>query len=86
MNEHSLRIGNRGAPIHFRFDGKPIEAFDGETVSTALWASGVRAFDGGRTYFCAMGVCQQCAVWIDGTRVEACRAVARNGLDVRSGA
>jgi predicted molibdopterin-dependent oxidoreductase YjgC len=31
-----------------------------------------------------MGVCQQCAVWIDGVRVEACRTPVRAGLDVRT--
>jgi predicted molibdopterin-dependent oxidoreductase YjgC len=31
-----------------------------------------------------MGVCQQCAVWIDGMRVEACRTLARDGMRVRS--
>jgi aerobic-type carbon monoxide dehydrogenase small subunit (CoxS/CutS family) len=86
MNDNDLRIGKRGTPIHFKFDGEPVDAFDGETVATALWARGIRAWEGGRTYFCAMGVCQQCAVWIDGMRVEACRTIARAGLDVRSGA
>ena len=82
MNE--LRIGKRGVALRFHFDGKSVDAFEGETVATALWANGIRAWDGGRTYFCAMGVCQQCAVWIDGTRAEACRTPVRNGLDVRS--
>lgn len=37
-----------------------------------------------RVMFCAMGICQQCTVWIDGTRMEACRAPVREGMDVRS--
>lgn len=37
-----------------------------------------------RTLFCAMGVCQQCALWIDGRRIESCRVTVRDGLDVRT--
>jgi predicted molibdopterin-dependent oxidoreductase YjgC len=82
MND--FRIGARGRRVTIHFDGTRIEAFEGETVSTALWAHGIRGWNGGRAYFCAMGVCQQCAVWIDGTRVEACRTPARDGMRVTS--
>ena len=81
MND--LRIGARGARLTIWFDDAPVEAYAGETVSTALWAHGLRAWDGGRAYFCAMGVCQQCAVWIDGERVEACRTLVRDGMRIR---
>jgi hypothetical protein len=60
------------------FDDGRIEAFDGETVERAVGARH-RGWDGGRAYFCAMGVCQQCAVWIDAQRVEAAAPPARNG-------
>ena len=72
------------------FWGLDIPAFEGESVSAALWASGIRSWSAGeaagppsRAIFCAMGVCQQCAVWIDGTRVEACRTPVRAGLVVQ---
>lgn len=79
-----LRIGTRGERVAFYFDGARVDAFEGETVSAALWAHGIRGWNGGRAFFCAMGVCQQCAVWIGGTRVEACRMLVRSDLDVRS--
>jgi predicted molibdopterin-dependent oxidoreductase YjgC len=82
MND--LRIGARGRRVTIHFDDTRVEAFEGETVSTALWAHGIRGWNGSRAYFCAMGVCQQCAVWIDGTRVEACRTLARDGMRVTS--
>lgn len=88
-----LRIAGvgRGAGIRFRFEDREVEAHEGESVAAALWAAGVRHWnsgDGGaqppaRTLFCAMGVCQQCALWIDGRRVESCRVPVRAGLDVR---
>ena len=81
---NGLRLGARGPRVAIFFDDVRIDAYDGETVSSALWAHGIRAWDGGRAYFCAMGVCQQCAVWIDGARVEACRTLVRDGLRVRS--
>jgi predicted molibdopterin-dependent oxidoreductase YjgC len=86
-----LRIkGSRGPVLRFGFDGAEVEAFAGETVAVALLASGIPGFavnpaDGTpRGMFCAMGVCQECAVLIDGQVQEACRVLVRDGLDVRS--
>ena len=79
----------RGARIRFAFEGRPIEAFAGESVAAALLAAGVRhlrdapAGAAPRGAFCLIGVCQECLVEIDGQRVEACRASARDGLAVR---
>lgn len=94
MTADDLRIRDgvvRGASFTFRFDGREVAAHEGESVSAALWAAGVRTWSRAvavtppaRTVFCAMGVCQQCALWIDGVRIEACRTPAAPGLDVRS--
>ena len=95
MNATDLRIDDgvvRGPRVTFRFDERSIDACEGESVAAALWAAGVRewpADDSGagppsRTLFCAMGVCQQCALWIDGRRLESCRTLVRAGLDVRT--
>ncbi len=94
MTDGDLRIHDgvvRGASFTFRFDGRDIAAHEGESVAAALWAAGVRNWPRAveltppaRTLFCAMGVCQQCALWIGGVRMEACRTPARPGLDVRS--
>ncbi|MFO1415308.1 MAG: (2Fe-2S)-binding protein [Burkholderiales bacterium] len=91
----SLRIHDgvhRGPAVTFRFDGNDVSAHEGESVAAALWAAGIRTWGRGprdgmpapRTLFCAMAMCQQCAVWIDGARYEACRTPVRAGLDVRS--
>ncbi|MEO8751535.1 MAG: (2Fe-2S)-binding protein [Casimicrobiaceae bacterium] len=94
MSDADLRIHVgvvRGDPVRFRFDGRELDAFAGESLAAALWASGIRGWSttgtGGppaRTVFCAMGVCQQCAVWIGGVRVEACNTSVLAGLDVRT--
>lgn len=96
MSEVDLRIhdgGARGPRVTFTWNGRAVTAYAGESVAAALWAAGVRSDGSGgergegppyRVLFCAMGVCQQCVVTIDGTRVEACRVEVRGGLDVRT--
>lgn len=89
MNADDLRIGGsagRGERVRVRVDDRTFHAYAGESLSAALWAAGVRELSGGsdgppsRPLFCAMGVCQQCAVWIAGRRVEACRTQVYDGL------
>ena len=68
----------RGARVTLVFDGREVEAYAGETVAMALWAAGVRGLrasskDGKpRGLFCAMGICYECLVDIDGRPVRAC--------------
>lgn len=82
--------GRRAAPVSFSFNGAPVAAFAGETLAAALLAAGIRALGHSRAdlsargMFCAMGVCQECAVLVDETVVEACRTEVRDGLVVRS--
>ena len=82
---------DRGEPVTIFFDGIPVEAFAGESVAAALLASGVRQLRSSpragspRGAFCLMGVCQECVVTIDGSRVPSCQAPVRAGLTVASG-
>lgn len=88
-----LRIGahTRGAAIEFRFDGRAVSAYEGESVACALFAAGIRTLrrsprtELARGMFCLMGSCQECVMWVDGRRVAACQEPVRAGLDVRSG-
>jgi predicted molibdopterin-dependent oxidoreductase YjgC len=82
--------GIRRSPrVTFSFAGMPVEGHEGESVAAALYAAGIRHLrdaprDGApRGAFCAMGICQECLVVIDGHRLEACRASVTAGLDVR---
>jgi succinate dehydrogenase/fumarate reductase-like Fe-S protein len=86
-----LRIaGSRDATVKFRYDDLELEAVMGETVAAALLAAGKRGFavnpaDGSpRGLFCASGLCQECAVVIEGRIREACRVRVSEGLRVRS--
>ncbi|HLU39409.1 MAG TPA: (2Fe-2S)-binding protein [Planctomycetota bacterium] len=69
--------GARGARVTLVFDGREYKAFEGETVAMALWAAGVRGIRTSaagvpRGMLCAMGVCYECLVDVDGRPVRAC--------------
>lgn len=81
---------HRGAPLRFLMDGKPIEAFSGESVAAALLASGLRELrksprDGApRGAFCFMGSCQECLVWVGARKLPSCQVPVGQGLVVES--
>lgn len=70
----------------FSFDGREMRASAGETLSSALFANGVRVFGEkkGRPQgiFCANGQCSQCTVIADGRAVKACMTLVREGMEV----
>lgn len=89
MGAASLRIVGitRGASVKLYVDGRPVEAFAGENLATALWAAGIRQLrtsPGGasRGMFCGMGVCQECVVEVEGVAVLACQTRVAEGLEV----
>jgi predicted molibdopterin-dependent oxidoreductase YjgC len=78
----------RGPPVTIFVDDRPLQCFMGESVAAALLAAGADAFrrsvarDEPRGPFCLMGVCQECALRIDG-RVEAsCRVPVGEGMRI----
>ena len=77
--------------VGFTFDGVACEGREGEPVGMALWAAGNRAMrhastDGSpRGMLCAMGICFECLVRVDGEMVRSCLTPLREGMDVRSG-
>jgi glycine/D-amino acid oxidase-like deaminating enzyme len=79
-----------GSPVGFRFDGREIEALEGETVAAALAASDIVAVRQARSGeprgpFCGMGVCFDCLVTVDGRPSQrACLTKVLAGMDVRS--
>ena len=85
----SLRIdGDRSASVGFYFDDRLVMGRPGESVATALWGAGIRTLrrspiDGApRGMFCCIGICQECAVLIDGLRQPSCMTVVQPGLRV----
>ena len=76
--------------VHFSFDGVGMAGFEGEAISSALFANGVTRFSvhpkGGapQGIFCANGQCSQCTVIVDGLPRKACITALREGMDLRA--
>jgi sarcosine oxidase, subunit alpha len=75
--------------IPFTWAGQEMTARVGETISSALFANGVRIFghhhkDGSpQGIFCANGQCAQCTVIANGLPVKSCMTLVKKGLQVR---
>ena len=76
------------AKVPFTWKGQAVEGLAGETLSSALFAAGVRVFgrhhkDGAaQGIFCANGQCAQCLVLADGVPVKSCMELVRPGVRV----
>ena len=80
---------NRSKLITFTFDGKPVTAFEGDTIGSALYAAGQRTFSRSFKYhrrrglMCVAGQCPNCICSVDGAPgARACIEPARQGLVV----
>ena len=80
---------DRDRPVSFRFDGRPVEAFEGDTIGSALHAAGQRVLSRSFKYhrprglFCCAGQCPNCLVEVDGwPGVRACTEPVREGIEV----
>lgn len=87
-----LRLPGAGRIRRVRIvvDGRPVDAWAGESVAAALIADGDIAFRRTprrrepRGLFCGMGVCYDCLVVIDGQPgCRACMTPVRDGMVVR---
>lgn len=81
----------RGARLSIRFDGRAVEAYEGESVGAALHAAGERAlmrsvkYHRPRGLFCGTGKCANCLVRVDGTpNVRACVTPVHDGMVVET--
>jgi len=81
--------GARGAKLQFQLDDEPCDAYQGETIATALIGAGKRTFrlspkeKKPRGLYCGMGVCFECLVTVDGIpNVRACMTPVEAGMKV----
>jgi sarcosine oxidase subunit alpha len=82
---------DRARTIGFTFDGKPVSGFAGDSLGSALYASGRRVFSRSFKYhrprglLCCSGHCPNCMVTFDGVpNVRACVEPIREGAVVRA--
>jgi sarcosine oxidase, subunit alpha len=80
---------NREREVTFSFCGKPIRAFEGDTLGSALFASGQRVFSRSFKYhrprglLCCSGSCPNCMMTVDGVpNVRICAEPVREGASV----
>ena len=81
----------RGAAFELRVDGERVLAHAGETIAAALLAADRRVLrrtagrGQPRGIYCAMGVCGECAMVVDGEPgVRTCVTLAAPGMTVRT--
>src|SRR5689334_16092177 len=78
-----------GEVITFAVDGEPLEARRGQTIAAALYTNGRRVLRATRiqgkprAVYCAMGICFDCIVKVNGETSRACMRYVEDGMDVR---
>lgn len=86
MKNDNIALGER---VTVTVDGVALEARRGQTVAAALYASGRRVLRTTRIegkprgLYCAMGVCFDCVVKVNGETTRACMRYVEDGMDVR---
>ncbi|HEX5980162.1 MAG TPA: 2Fe-2S iron-sulfur cluster-binding protein [Thermoleophilaceae bacterium] len=80
---------DREREVFFTFDGKRVIGLEGDTIGSALFASGRRTFSRSFKYhrprglMCCAGQCPNCLVQVDGAPgVRACTEPVREGMKV----
>jgi len=90
---HHPVLGDMGERkiLTFTFNGREVQAYEGETVAAALIAAGIRVFRHShklhepRGVFCSIGHCTDCAMQVDGVEnVKTCVTRVKEGMRVVS--
>ncbi len=81
---------DRTTTIAFTYNGKPVTAFAGDTIGSALYAAGRRTFSRSFKYhrprglLCCQGHCPNCQMTVDGIpNVRTCATPVREGMSVK---
>lgn len=90
IKEHPILGADDGAKyITIYFEGKPIEAKEGEPVAVSLAAAGIKALrytqhrNEPRGIYCAQGKCSDCMMIVNGRpNVRTCVTPAEDGMRV----
>ncbi|MBM3945688.1 MAG: FAD-dependent oxidoreductase, partial [SAR202 cluster bacterium] len=85
------QVVDRTRKVTFTYNGKSVTAFNGDTIASALYASGITIFSRSFKYhrprglLCVSGRCVNCLVAVDGVpNVRACTEPVREGITVTS--
>ena len=90
ITDHPVLQPAPRAAVNFTFDGRPCTGLEGEMLSSALYANGIKIFSRHKKdsapqgVFCANGQCAQCSVIADGLTVKSCVTAVRAGMKVET--
>lgn len=90
INHPILSVPEGRRLVEFFFNGEKLYGYEGEMVSSALIANGIKEFsihrkgDAPQGLFCANGKCSHCTVIIDGFPLKSCVTSLREGMDIRT--
>ena len=91
LPEKPSQVPDRSQVIQFTFDDATYPAYVGDTIASALYATGVRTFSRSFKYhrrrglLCVSGDCPNCLVQVESEpNVRACRRPVSDGISVRS--
>ena len=83
-------LTDRDSPVIFEFNGREFQAYQGDTIASALYGAGVRIFSRSFKYhrsrglLCVAGACPNCLMSVDGVpNVRACTTRVEQGMRVR---
>ncbi len=91
LEEHPVIDFNkrRGKKVTIYFEGKPIEAYEGEPIAEALHAAGIRVLNYStekqrpRGLFCAIGKCSSCLMVVNGIpNTRTCITLVEDGMKI----
>ncbi len=81
----------RGRLLKIIVDGKPVDAYEGETIAAAMMAAGIYTFRRSRkrkeprSLSCGMGSCMECLVTVNGVHSQrACVTLVCDGMHVET--
>lgn len=87
--EHPILERKPTKVINFYFEGKELQALEGETIASALIANGIDVFgeterSRPRGFFCAIGKCSSCLMIVDGEpNIRVCITPVKEGMKVQ---
>lgn len=90
IKNHPILDFKRGKEVTFRYNGREIKAYEGETIAAALHAAGIKKLKNSaklnraRGLFCAIGNCSSCLMEVDGVpNVKTCITKVEEGMVVK---
>ncbi|AFK23247.1 FAD-dependent oxidoreductase [Pyrococcus sp. ST04] len=89
IRDHPILEFKRGREVTIYYNGKPIKAYEGETIAAALHAAGIKVLNTSRVkkrprgLFCAIGKCSSCLMTVNGIpNVRTCITLVEDGMRI----